>query len=114
MLFLDNTIALGLGLFKISFQLPNISLASAGLNTLKLGILLKESNCSTGSWVAPSLPIVIESCVNTYVTGKSISALILIEGFIWSENTKNVDAKGNNPALARPFEIPAIACSLTP
>src|SRR5699024_3517291 len=51
-----------------------VSLPSAGRMTDKLGIALREGNCSIGSCVGPSSPTAIESWVNTYVTGVCIKA----------------------------------------
>ena len=42
-----------------------VSCASAGLITFTFGIALSPANCSIGSWVGPSSPTAIESCVNT-------------------------------------------------
>ena len=69
-------------LVKAVYQPAIVSLASAGLNTIRLGIALSMERCSTGWWVGPSSPTPMLSWVNTYVTGSSISEDRRIIGFI--------------------------------
>ncbi len=51
-----------------------VSLASAGRTTAKRGIARSDARCSIGWWVEPSSPSPMESCVQTKVTGRCMSA----------------------------------------
>ena len=55
-------------------QAATVSRGSAGRQTCRFGIVRSAATCSTGWWVGPSSPTKMESCVNTNVTGCSISA----------------------------------------
>jgi 7-cyano-7-deazaguanine synthase in queuosine biosynthesis len=61
-------------------QASAVSTASAGRNTIMLGVARSMARCSTGWCVGPSSPSPIESCVITYCTGTPISAESRIEG----------------------------------
>ena len=56
------------------------SLASQGRITFSPGIARKEASCSTGWWVGPSSPRPIESWLNQWITGSSMSAERRIAG----------------------------------
>jgi hypothetical protein len=56
------------------------SLPSHGLITLRPGIARSEARCSTGWCVGPSSPRPIESWLNQWITGSSISAESRIAG----------------------------------
>src|SRR5271154_6223214 len=57
-------------------QASTASLASPGRITVRWGIARREATCSTGSWVGPSSPTPIESCVKTKTTCSSIRATL--------------------------------------
>ena len=46
----------------------------AGPDVIRPGIARSDASCSIGWWVGPSSPTPIESCVNTWIVGISISA----------------------------------------
>ena len=48
-----------------AFHASAVSVASAGLMTVRRGTDLRPANCSIGWWVGPSSPRPMESCVNT-------------------------------------------------
>ena len=64
----------------ITRQAAATSFASQGRITLRPGIARREASCSTGWWVGPSSPSPIESWLNQWMTGSSISAESRIAG----------------------------------
>ena len=61
---------------KMVRQAIATSFASAGRTMSRFGIARSAARCSTGWCVGPSSPTPIESCVQTNVTGASVSAEI--------------------------------------
>ena len=55
-------------------QASVVSVASAGRSTTRPGIARSAARCSTGWCVGPSSPSATESCVQTHVTGRPVSA----------------------------------------
>ena len=64
----------------ISRQAAATSFASQGRITFRPGIARSEARCSTGWCVGPSSPSPIESWLNQWITGSSISAESRIAG----------------------------------
>ena len=59
----------------------DVSIASQGRNTRRLGMARSMASCSMGSWVGPSSPTPMLSWVSTKVSGTPIRAESLAMGF---------------------------------
>ena len=63
-----------------TFHAATVSLASAGLMTMKFGMALSEARCSTGWCVGPSSPTAMLSWVKTKMEWTFIKAATRREG----------------------------------